>query len=199
MNRGRILPWREADDAYLRENYATMSAEAIAFFLRRTMASVWKRASRLGLSRENDARFKHGNTIGFDYAFKKGSIPANKGSRTKLRIWERAAALFDEHKELTQTDMARLLGVPSSSVSGSLVQRPKGLMHIDRWTLIGKHYHAIYAAGPGDDAEKPNKSAQLDAIHADMTRQSATPNPIPAPVHFLWGICIATNDTRRSA
>lgn len=193
MKRGRVLPWRLKEDEYLRQNYATMDSRSIAFYLRRTQQGVWRRANRLGLSKPNGSRFQTGNQIGALRRFAVGNTPATKGQRTKLRIWERAVALFDDHKELTQTEIAQLLDVPIGSISGSLVQRPDGLMHIDRWMLIGKHYHAIYVGGPGDDAEKPNKSAQLDAVRADMERQSATPDPIPQPRSWLWGIPQATD------
>lgn len=170
-----------------------MPCAAIAFYLRRTVSGVWKRASRLGLAKVNSTQFKPGNTIGQMRRFKPGNTPATKGQRTKLRIWERAVALFADHAELTQTEIARLLDVPIKSISGSLAQCPDDMMHIDRWMLIGKHYHAIYVVGPGDDAEKPNKSAQLDAVRADVERRSARPDPIPNPVAWLWGVPCATD------
>ncbi len=193
MKRGRVRPWRPEEDAYLVENYATMACDAIAFYLRRTNSGVWKRASRLGLSKPHMGKFQPGNTLGATRRFAAGNTPSNKGQRTRLRIWERAVALFDSHKELTQSDMARLLDVPIGSVSGSLAQRPDGLMHIDRWQLVAKHYHAIYVAGHGDDAEKPNKTAHLIAISADQKRKLAEPDPIPNPVAWLWGIPQATD------
>lgn len=188
MTRGRVLPWRPAEDDYMRQHYSTMSCAAIAFYLRRTKQGVWQRAKRLGLSKVNGGRFQPGNQVGQLRRFAIGNTPATKGQRTKLRLWERAVALFDDHKELTQTDIARLLDVPIGSISGSLVQRPEGLMHVDRWMLIGKHYHAIYVSGPGDDAEKPNKSAHLVAISADQQRKLAEPEPIPRPIFGPWGI-----------
>jgi len=189
VKRGRILPWRPHEDEYLRENYATMPSNAIAFYLRRTESGVWKRASRLGLVKSNSTRFQPGNQIGKLRRFIKGNAPANKGQRTKLRLWERAVALFDDHKELTQSDIARLLDVPMGSVSGSLSQRPKGLMRIDRWTLIGNHYHAIYVGGNGEDAPKPNKSAAREEVRVRETK----PDAIPKPTAWLWGLPTGTD------
>lgn len=187
MKRGRILPWRDHEDEYLTANYSVMPGDAVAFFLGRTMQSVWARASRLGLSKQNPACFKIGHKP--VNAFQAGNIPATKGKRTKLRLWERAAALFESNKELTQADIASLLNVPLGSVSGSLAQRPDGLMYIDRWALINKHYVAIYAAGNSKDAPKPNKSAE----RAEVKRKESKPQPIPSPTSWLWGVPQATD------
>lgn len=197
MTRGRVLPWRPEEDAYLVDNYATMPCDAIAFYLRRTNSGVWKRASRLGLSKPHMGKFQPGNTRGATRRFVAGNTPGNKGQRTRLRIWERTVALFADHAELTKTDIASLLDVPIKSISGSLAQCPDGLMHIDRWALIGRHYHAIYVAGPGDDAEKPNRSAAHEEAQAARDRRNAElltrPEPIPNPVAWLWGVPCATD------
>lgn len=188
MKRGRVLPWRPHEDEYLRQNYATMPCQTIAFYLRRTKSGVWKRASRLKLSKPNGSRFQPGNEIGKLRRFAKGHTPATKGQRTKLRLWERAVNLFQDHTELTQSEMAQLLGVPSSSISGSLVQRPDGLIYIDRWRLDFRHYVAIYRAGQGTDAPKPNKRA-----HKAKPVIESPPQPVPQPTSWLWGLPIATD------
>ncbi len=198
MKRGRILPWRPHEDDYLRQHYATMPVEAIAFFLRRTKGGVWQRAGRLGLSKPHSGKFQPGHNHGVASRFKSGNAPANKGKRTKLRIWERVVALFDDHRELDQADMASLLEVPKGSISGALHQRPEGLMHIDRWVLIGKHYHAIYVAGPGEDAEKPNQRLAQQEIQAQAMKRIAEPDPIPRPIFGLWGMPVST-DYRKAA
>lgn len=188
MKRGRVLPWRPHEDEYLVQNYATMPSRAIAFYLRRTESGIWKRASRLGLSKPNGSQFQVSNEIGRLRWFEKGNKVAAKGARTKLRLWERAVALFEDHSELTQSEMAQLLNVPSSSISGSLVQRPDGLIYIDRWQLVYRHYVAIYRAGQGPDAQKPNKSA-----HKAAPVIESPPQPVPQPTSWLWGLPIATD------
>lgn len=183
--RGRVRPWRPEEDAYVRAHYATMRCDAIAFFLRRTQCGVWKRASRLGLEKQNSTKFQPGHTIGPRFA--PGNIPANKGKRTKLRIWERVELLFEEHAELTQADMSKLLGVPLGSLSGSLRQAPKHVCHIDRWMIVGKHWVGVYAKGPGADADKPNRRADTAEARARLIADASKPLPIPRPQLGPWG------------
>jgi hypothetical protein len=186
MKRGRILPWRPHEDDYLRQHYATMSADAIAFFLRRAKGGVWQRAVRLGLSKPHGGNFQPGHT------------PANKGQRTKLRIWERIVALFEHHSELTQSDMASILDIPIGSISNSLGHRTEGLMHIDRWQLVDRHYIAIYVAGPGEDAEKPNQRLAKEFARESVLQRITEPDPIPRPIFGLWGMPVST-DYRKAA
>lgn len=203
MRRAPHRPWSPEDDQYLRDHYAGMTCSALAFYLRRTEASVWKHANLLGLQKNNVAVFKPGNQVGAEFRFQSGNTPPNKGQRTKLRVYERIAQLFDHHDELTQADMGRLLGSPSGSISGALHQRPAGLMRIARWIKSGKNYIAIYVRGAGDDAPKPSQAAieaaQKARQEAKLAEEMARIEPIPAPVEHLWGICIKTNDTRRAA
>ena len=204
MRRAPHRPWSPEDDQYLRDHYAGMTCSALAFYLRRTEASVWKHANLLGLSKNNLAVFKSGNQVGAEFRFQAGNTPQNKGQRTKLRVHERIVQLFDHHAELTQADMCRLLDSPPGSISGALHQRPAGLMRIARWIKSGKNYIAIYRAGPGDDAPKPSQAAieaeRQARAEAQLAADLARPEPIPAPVEYLWGLCIKTsNQTRRAA
>lgn len=186
MKRGRILPWRPHEDDYLREHYAILPCESIAFYLRRTQGGVWQRAKRLGLSKPHMGKFQPGNTLG--NRFTAGNTPANKGQRTKLRIWERVVSLFDEHKELSIREMAQLLDTTAGSVAGSLWQVPDGLLHIDRWILQGRDWAAIYVAGPGKDADKPNQQAAKDHERKQRIEQAQIPHPVPRPALGLWGL-----------
>jgi len=71
-NRGRIRPWREHEDEYLKANYATVDTVEIAKHMRRSVASIYRRANRLGLEKQNQTKWKPGAQVGVEYRFKPG-------------------------------------------------------------------------------------------------------------------------------
>jgi hypothetical protein len=86
-NTGR-RPWSDQDDALLRELYPNHPAAAIAKQLGRTLAATYGRAKGLGL--EKTAEFyaspasgclRPGDKRGAGSRFRKGNVPANKGTR----------------------------------------------------------------------------------------------------------------------
>lgn len=154
-------------------------------------------------------RFQPGSTAGKAHWFRVGNVPHNKGTGTKkepkriakppkpikeptvkLCIWERCAALFDRYKELKQKDMQRILGLRSGSVSNALQTRPHGLFYIDRWVQVNRNFEAVYVAGNGYDAERPNKEEERQRERAIKIEK---PDPIPHPVSWLWGVPTSTS------
>jgi hypothetical protein len=80
--------WSSEDDAQLRELYPDVKTEKIAERLRRSLASTYNRARKLGLERSaaylasaDACRLRRDNSPGVAFRFPKGHVPANKGLR----------------------------------------------------------------------------------------------------------------------
>jgi hypothetical protein len=80
--------WSEADDGRLRRAYPNMATPAIARRLRRSVASVYGRAWKLGLHKSAAylaspaaCRLRRGDRVGQRFRFQKGHVPFNKGLR----------------------------------------------------------------------------------------------------------------------
>jgi hypothetical protein len=76
--------WNPSDDALLRRRYAHEPTAAIATKLRRSIRAVYVRARLLGLAKSaaylaKHCRLQRGSTIGAQFRFQKGHVPANKG------------------------------------------------------------------------------------------------------------------------
>lgn len=84
----RRRPWTGEDDARLRELYPHVSSREVARRMGRTLCAVYGRADKLGLAKTEaylaspDAcRLRRGDHVGAAYQFRKGHVPANKGTR----------------------------------------------------------------------------------------------------------------------
>jgi hypothetical protein len=80
--------WNQEDDALLRARYPHESTQAIAVALRRSISSVYGRATQLGLAKTDEylaspaaCRLRRGDAVGARFRFTKGHVPANKGLR----------------------------------------------------------------------------------------------------------------------
>ena len=174
--------WSPEDEAYLTENYATMSASAIAAHLSRTTVGIWKRAERLGLTKQNLSQFKPGH------------VPANKGQRKgeeNMPLVRKVIEQLEEHGELTQKELASLIGCLDSSVSSALqiIRRPgqRGAF-VSRWEWkSARHWVSKYRLGHGQDAPRPRREREVQITKDDPYKIQ----PVPRPAAYLWGHCIA--------
>lgn len=80
--------WSRAEDAALRRRYPHESTAALAPDLRRSVSAVYARADILGLEKSvaylaspAACRLRRGDNVGAAFRFKKGQVPANKGTR----------------------------------------------------------------------------------------------------------------------
>lgn len=80
--------WSRKDDAIMRKRYPHESTKAVAKLLRRSVASVYARADKLGLEKTKEylaspaaCRLRRGDHVGAAFQYKKGHVPANKGTR----------------------------------------------------------------------------------------------------------------------
>lgn len=90
-SRGILAPRRrftEFEVAYLRANFPTTQTQAIAAELGRDEGSVNRKAYALGLHKSAEylaspaaCRLRRGDNVGAAFRFKKGLVPANKGTR----------------------------------------------------------------------------------------------------------------------
>jgi len=82
------IPWTAAEDALLRERYATTPTATLAQVLSRGIYGVYNRARILGLTKSEaylnspeGGRLLEGDARGAACRFPKGNVPANKGLR----------------------------------------------------------------------------------------------------------------------
>lgn len=183
--RGRVRPWRTEEDAYLRENYSLMETEAIAFYLRRTIQSVWQRAKRTGLARPNSGHFKSGN------------VPANKKPVVPVvprkTVFDMCVEVLEQHDDMTILEMAAALNIKSTAVGKAMSHREPGYIYICRWEKVGHVYVGHYKAGDKPSVLKPNTKPKAKPLEEKVVEE------IPVPTEFLWGIAISTNAARVAA
>lgn len=80
--------WSEAENEYLKNNYPHISTAEIAKYLNRSLCSCYTHAEVLGLKKTQEflksdlgGRFTKMRAMGYNFRFKKGITPHNKGKK----------------------------------------------------------------------------------------------------------------------
>lgn len=89
-------PWTPEEDQYLKDHYPDGDSRQLPGILNRSMSAIHSRVHKLGLSKTEEGKRRSGAYFngeeGYAYRYPKGHVPANKGKKMPVRVYEKAQA-----------------------------------------------------------------------------------------------------------
>jgi hypothetical protein len=203
--------WSAADDARLRRLYPDTPTVALAQRLRRSLTSVYARASLLGvvkseayLAGPHACRLRRGDHVGAAFRFRPGHQPANKGLRRPGWASGRMRETQFKRGERNGVAARRWMPIGSTRVCDGYVYRKVSDVPAVPWTVNWKQEHLLVwerAHGPvprghviafrnGDQTDSRLDNLECITRRELMARNTVhnLPQPIAQAVQLLGAL-----------